>query len=260
MKTKLTLIFTLLIVVLSACTQEPKYGTVVQTPEALLKDVMSFWNYKTHHIRLYEAFTPLDSSLQIIPEATFMQRLGTGDYLPVKRLNKENKAFYQLHRLGGSVDQDTRSTLANWAREEYANYKLRGTKLPSFAFTDLDGNVYTNKNTAGKTLVLKCWFIRCTACVAEMPELNKLKQKYKNRNDILFVSLATDKAPELEKFLKKRQFDYAVAPEQRTFIVQGLQVGSYPTHFVIDKAGQIRIKTTDYKAMAYVLAESADQE
>lgn len=79
------------------------------------------------------------------------------------------------------------------AEREYKNYQMEGKELPDFNFTDLDGTVYDKETTAGKIVVLKCWFIGCVPCVEEMPALNKLVNQYRNQKDIVFVSLAFDK-------------------------------------------------------------------
>lgn len=64
---------------------------------------------------------------------------------------------------------------------------MEGKKFPDFQFIDLDRNHFNNKSTHGKIVLLKLWFINCTPCVAEMPELNRLIEKYKDRDDILLL-------------------------------------------------------------------------
>jgi cytochrome oxidase Cu insertion factor (SCO1/SenC/PrrC family) len=62
----------------------------------------------------------------------------------------------------------------------------------TFKVLDLKGNQYDNQNTQGKILVLKTWFIRCHACVEEMPAMNKIVKAFDHRKDIVFLSLALD--------------------------------------------------------------------
>lgn len=80
-----------------------------------------------------------------------------------------------------------------------------------------------------------------------MPELNKIVQQYKNRNDIVFVSLASDSDVALKKFLSKRNFDYAVVPNQKEFMDTTLNLEIYPTHFIINKRGTITKVVNDVK-------------
>jgi len=88
----------------------------------------------------------------------------------------------------------------------YGCYQMEGKQFPKFHYVDLNGNTYTSENTKGKILVLKAWFISCKACVAEMPMLNKLTEEYKNRKDIVFVSIAWDSKKALEAFEKRVGF------------------------------------------------------
>jgi cytochrome oxidase Cu insertion factor (SCO1/SenC/PrrC family) len=96
---------------------------------------------------------------------------------------------------------------------------MEGTKMSEFNFIDLNGKNYDKSSTKGKIVVLKCWFIHCVACVKEFPELNKLVDENKNRNDILFISLAMDSKQDLIKFLKTKEFKYNVIPEMKSYRV-----------------------------------------
>jgi peroxiredoxin len=94
--------------------------------------------------------------------------------------------------------------------------------------------------TKGKIVILKCWFIRCMACVKEFPELNKVVEKYNKRNDMQFISLAWDSKIQLTSFLKTKEFKYAVVPaKDEKYMREQLNVTTYPTHILIDKNGKV---------------------
>jgi peroxiredoxin len=82
--------------------------------------------------------------------------------------------------------------------------------------------------------------VNCGACVAEFPELNELVEKYEQRDDIIFVSLALDTDSKLEKFLQKKNFEYEVVPNQNDFIYNTLDLQIFPTHLIVDKNGTVR--------------------
>lgn len=63
----------------------------------------------------------------------------------------------------------------------------------------------------------------------------------------------------LEPFLKTLGFDYAVVPDQGSFMRDELQVQAYPTHCVTDKNGKIASKSTNYKEMVYALAKATSE-
>jgi len=130
------------------------------------------------------------------------------------------------------------------ASTEKRNMVFEGQALPNFNFTDIDDNVYNPATIKGKIVVLKCWFIHCTACVAEFPELNKMVDEYKDRKDVVFVSLASDNKEELKAFLQKRKFNYAVVASQGNYMINRLNISAYPTHSLIDRNGRI-VKVTN---------------
>lgn len=114
---------------------------------------------------------------------------------------------------------------------------LEKQPAPSFSFTDLEGNIYNNETTKGKTTILKFWFIACKPCIEEIPQLNELTEKYKDK-DILFLAPSLDDKADLKKFLDKHEFAYKVGANQNK-LMSIFRVFAFPTHIVIDKEGMI---------------------
>ncbi len=208
-------------------------------PAAVSKDGMAMAYYQRDHLRLAEDFSAYDSHSHSISKKQFLQQLTTGNYLPL-RLNSPNGAWtYQLYKLTGREGKDVKEIIQQFAGNYLQHYEMEGKKFPPFHYVDLDGKVYTRENTKGKILVLKSWFIRCQACNEEMPELNNVVDQYKNRKDILFVSIAFDTKMALVAFEKKKGFKYAIAPVKEHYISKTLKTNEYPTHWIINKQGII---------------------
>lgn len=204
----------------------------------LESDFMKWWTYHSYNISLSSNFTGLNEQSDTIEKKQFLEKLITGNYIPLK-LN-DGFETYKLFKLDSNAAKDIGNTIKNESLTKLKHLKMEGLPLPEFDFTDINGNSYNNENTKGKTIILKTWFIHCTACVAEFPELNEFVEKYKQRNDMIFVSLALDSKAELENFLQKKDFEYQVVPNQREFIMEKLNLQSYPTHLVVDKNGIIK--------------------
>jgi peroxiredoxin len=101
-------------------------------------------------------------------------------------------------------------------------------------------------------VVLNFWFIGCTACKREMPDLNKIVASYKNRNDVVFVSIAPDKADALKKFLEKTPFSYAAVSDVN-HITEALNIQMFPTQMIINRKGQIAKVPEDDKELEIAL-------
>lgn len=226
----------LLILCFAACRQSPPVDEPVMSPEAILKDA---WGYCWRYVKPLEDYTAYDTSGGEISREQFLTMFASGDYLPLRLRTADSSHRYRMYALPPSTDQGIRSTLGNLGKKLLHDYRQEGKTLPAFTFVDLDGNRYTPENTKGRILVLKCWFIACAPCVEEMPQLNRMMEQYSDRKDILFVSLATDPANKLKDFLQKTEFKYAVIPDMRSYMSDALQVNAYPTHFLVNKQGQI---------------------
>jgi peroxiredoxin len=175
-----------------------------------------------------------------ISKEDFLGKLTSGDYIPIKLNSKDSLIYYKLFILDESSNSEIRQQIRRSSTANYIHFKAEGKTFPEFQFIDLNGVVYNSENTKGKIVILKCWFITCHACVAEFPELNKLVDNYRNRKDIVFISLATDSKEKLNQFLLQKKFNYAVVADQEKFITKELNVSTYPTHIIIDRNGVIR--------------------
>jgi thiol-disulfide isomerase/thioredoxin len=82
---------------------------------------------------------------------------------------------------------------------------LIGKEAFPFSATDISGNNYSLDELKGKVIVINFWFVECKPCVMEMPELNKLVEKHKNK-EVVFLGFANNDKPKIEKFLKTKSF------------------------------------------------------
>jgi peroxiredoxin len=226
----------------------PKPDTPLQknftvNPEAILKDFMTWYSYTYYNIHLAQDFIGLDADSVTIHKTDFLTKLETGKYVPLKIKEQNNSPVYKLFRLQ-NPNQEIQSSIKQLAATEMGHFKMEGSELPDFDFTDLNGKKYNKANTKGNILLLKCWFINCVACVKEFPELNRLVDKYHGKNDLLFISLATDSKEKLVSFLSKKQFKYAVVPHEEEYMSEKLGIAAYPTHILVDRNGKI-VKVTN---------------
>ena len=207
--------------------------------KTITKNFNNWYDYTYNNIILSQDFIPLDVDSSSIKKIDFLNKLRTGNVFAIKLPNdKTENPIYILIR-NQSNDKNIKLTIKQMADIEIAHYQMEGKEAPNFNFTNLKGKTFTKASTIGKIVVLKCWFIRCGACVKEFPELNKLVEENKDRNDVVFISLAIDSKKDLVAFLKKKDFSYEVIPEMQNFMEAELNVTAYPTHLLINKKGNI---------------------
>ncbi len=223
-------------------------------------DFNGFWIYYNRNIKLYENFVAHNVDGQVMDKTIFLQQMKTERYLPMLLASSDPKPHYQLFRIPKGTDPNIGTYMRQFAADELKYSQMKGKPIPAFSFKDINGKLYTSANTKGKIVLFKCWFIGCVACVQEMPALNELVQKYKDRNDILFVSLAIDAKTELQEFLAKTKFDYATVPNQERYMAEKLLVNAYPTHFLIDKNGLLVNVVNEESAIASLLDREAAKD
>ncbi|MGI8467591.1 MAG: TlpA family protein disulfide reductase [Pyrinomonadaceae bacterium] len=128
---------------------------------------------------------------------------------------------------------------------------LKGQNAPPFTLLSMDGTEYNLEKLRGKIVVINLWETFCPPSITEMPELNALVEKYKDK-EIVFLAPAPDEKAVLEGFLQKHPFSYQVLPNGFNIIKQyaphkksdDLQKKSgfimlLPTHLVIDQTGVV---------------------
>ncbi|MGO4877456.1 TlpA family protein disulfide reductase [Pedobacter psychrotolerans] len=233
---------------------EPEYALA-----SITSDFAHYWNYHDRYVKLYRDFSAIDEDGKTIKKEAFLRKLTSGKFLPLLIHTENSGGSYKLVKIPAHIAKDGCAVIAANAKTELRYFKMEGKPIPAFNFKDINGVEYSSANTKGKIVLFKCWFIGCSTCVKEMPELNKMVEKYNNRKDILFVSLAIDDKKPLQEFLTKTKFEYATVPGQDKYMTEKLKVAAYPTHFLINKNG-ILVKTVNTEtAISEVLEQLAVQ-
>jgi len=224
-----------------AC-NKPRPGSSLYNPTFIVDSFKHFWTYWYYNVNLCSKYIVFDTNDKKIPKKEFLKKLSTGNYLPLK-LKSENPTTDQFKLVGikTPVDRESRDIyryLAFFGRLNLKYFNLESKPVPKFSFQALNGKIYTNENCKGKFIVLDCWFVGCSACVKDMPEINKLVEKY-NDNDIVFIGLARSSEESVKKFLDRVKLKYTVVPNVRSFLEDSLKVIMYPTYVVVNKKGNI---------------------
>lgn len=127
-----------------------------------------------------------------------------------------------------------------------ARYENTGKPLKKFNARSIKGKKLSTKDMEGEVIVLNFWFTTCPPCKKEIPQLNKLKKAYKDKN-VNFIAIASDPEYKLDAFLKKNKFTYDIIPEGK-WIGNKYDITAYPTNIVIDKNGTIQLFEIGYKS------------
>lgn len=173
-----------------------------------------------------------DASGKQIDMFQAMELTKTGEW-KLEAVNDENgkMQYLQLKR----TTAEEKRMIANMPAEMNSD-DLVGKKAPDFKMLDINGKTISSENTKGKVVVLNFWFIACKPCVAEIPDLNKVYEQYKNDTNVVFASITFDKREKVQSFLKNTPIKYPVVTDAKE-ICNLFKVVGYPTNIVIGKNG-----------------------
>jgi thiol-disulfide isomerase/thioredoxin len=113
-------------------------------------------------------------------------------------------------------------------------------EVADFTVTDLDGRTIRSADLRGKVVLVNFWATWCPPCRAEIPDLVKLQDKYRDKLVILGVS-EDEVGPEpVKAFAAEHKMNYPIvmATPELQKIFQG--VSALPTTFVVDPEGRVQ--------------------
>lgn len=234
-----------------------KLGNPEIDPIQIQKNFSEWSAYQSKNIMLSRDFTALDLESKEISKESFLDQLVNGSVIPIRLKSADSIYYYKLFKIQPKSDTSIKATINQQAFDALKNYEAEGKPFPEFSFKDLDGNLVTNESMKGKIIVIKCWYIHCAACIKEFPQVNALVSKYKDRKDILFLSLAEDTPEQLKTFLARKPLSYSVIPDMKEYMNNTLQLNAFPTHFILDKEGVIKKVVSNYESLEVALGKES---
>lgn len=162
--------------------------------------------------------------------------------------NKVPESFYSLKDYKILTLEENKKELKkikekNIVKKE-TDLKKIGKKTPKFSFRTIKGDKIKSSNLKNKATVLYFWFTKGKWSKKQIPELNTLKKKFKNK-DVTFIAIALDKEYKLASFLKFIKFNYHLVEDGR-WLAEKFDVNYFPSHVIIDKKGIIQFYKSGY--------------
>ena len=128
--------------------------------------------------------------------------------------------------------------------------ETKATQAYDFTAMDKDGKTVKLSDFKGKKVYINMWASWCGPCMREIPELEKVYQKYKNNKDIVFLSMTSPNDSEFKNqspqdkskdvILKKAKelgATYPVLFDVNDRFIINYAIRSFPTHILINSDG-----------------------
>jgi thiol-disulfide isomerase/thioredoxin len=124
-------------------------------------------------------------------------------------------------------DQTDGSTAASFVNDAKA--------LPPLNLQDFDGKAIPSDQFRGNIIVLDFWATWCVPCIAEIPTLNKLQEKYGAKGvTVLGVTMASGEAAEVKPFVGRNKMKYTVLMGDDDQVYD-LNVVAFPTTYLVTR-------------------------
>lgn len=145
----------------------------------------------------------------------------------------------------------SRSTENDAEKEEQKKKERPEIPAPEFTLKDQYGYEHRLSDYKGKTVFLNFWATWCGPCQMEMPDIQKLYEKYgENAEDLVVLGVANPKSDEypanqdvsteeIIKFIEAGGYSYPTVMDVNGERFRQYGITSFPTTFMIDKNGNI---------------------
>lgn len=218
--------------------ETPEFYPLKKNSKEEKKEILKW--YKTPSDKM-EGTLYKDEKGKIISYYEFKAATHSGKFIGGGKKDKETGVFFMQLRKPNERDKQ-RKIHDEWRK------KVIGTPAPKFEIIDMEGNIISSENTKDKVVFLNFWFTTCAPCIREIPELNKIYQKYKDNSEVVFASVCRDNQERVTPFLKKHPIHMPISTVSKSNI-DIFNVDGFPTNVIIDKKG-------NYKKHVYMITES----
>lgn len=107
--------------------------------------------------------------------------------------------------------------------------------LPALTLQDFEGKAIPSDQFKGNIVVLDFWATWCVPCIAEIPTLNRLQEKYAAKGvKVVGVALASGEAAEVKPFVQRNKIKYTVVMGNDSEVYD-LNVMAFPTTYLVTR-------------------------
>jgi peroxiredoxin/Cu/Ag efflux protein CusF len=114
---------------------------------------------------------------------------------------------------------------------------------PDFTLPALTGTNVRLSDLRGKAVLVNFWATWCVPCRTEMPAIEALYQRYKDRGlDVLAINLDVLSTAGVETFVKEVSVTFPIVLDPSWTVAQLYRVGGLPTTYLIDRGGNVVVR------------------
>lgn len=173
-------------------------------------------------------------------------KLNPDSFIPlwflIKRYYQYGHSQLRENHLKLFSDRVKQSKIWNLLNEDINNAPLKeGKVFPPMQLVDPKLQPYSLTDNTGKYFLLDFWFTSCKPCLAALPQLNEIYNKF-NSSGLEVISISVDRDPTVEKWMKRIQEDDM--PWKHSLDLNGvgsskLFVKNFPRYILVNKDWEV---------------------
>ena len=156
-----------------------------------------------------------------------------------------------------AIDEELPDEMFRWSPpEDWKEYRMPmvkegilkpGQPAPDFRFPLIDGRSFRLSKHRGKVVWLAIWRVGCPPCRREIPELNRIREKYSADDVVVVAANIRDRKEKVEEFLRENDITFPIMHDTSeeafdTFYrmyqtVPGMS--AVPMHYILDREGAV---------------------
>ena len=114
----------------------------------------------------------------------------------------------------------------------------------AFTLQDIRGQPWDSKNLRGEVLLVNFWSTSCTPCREEMPDLERLYQRF-HAQGLVVLAISGDKASDLRNYLAEQKVSFPLLVDPDDKVRERFRVAGIPKTFLYDREGRLAGQTLD---------------
>lgn len=121
-----------------------------------------------------------------------------------------------------------------------------------FKLTDLEGKTWDLKDQKGKVVLVNFWATWCSPCRKEMPDLDALYKRFKNRG-LIILAISDEDIGKVRPFIAEHKVSYPILLDPGRKVNELFEIEGIPKTFVYDREGKLAAQSIDMRTQKQFL-------
>jgi peroxiredoxin len=139
-------------------------------------------------------------------------------------------------------------------------HQLVGKNAIGFTLPTIAGRKVSLNHLRGEVVIINFWATWCSPCQEELPEFEKLQQRYRERG-LKILTISVDSNPEnVRTFIKKNDLKLTTLWDHKKRLAAAYNVEAMPSTYLIDRYGVVRYVHKGFSRAAFKKIEAETNE